>query len=152
MVTQSRFNKQEALYCSRVKNVGSINNTFNVHHIFFHIRSIIEYGQLCKLWEVVQNILVGLRTLEGRVVMIRLEGMPDVSPVSLVNQNEGDLVIKRRLQKRVILSLRENNTQGEVGIVTSSVPIQVSFDTRLVTCLCCEERRASYGSCILFAL
>lgn len=117
----------------RMKNVCGVNNTFYKHDIIFYITCVSEYGQLCEPWHIVRNVAVGQGALEGRVVTIRLEAIPDVFPVSLVNQDNGDLAVKGPLQKRVVLPLHENETQLEA----SSITIQAGFNTHLVASVRC---------------
>ena len=87
-----------------------------------------------------------------RGIMIRIERITDMSPLSLVDQNKGDLVVKGPLQKRVIVTFHENEMQREVCFVARTIPIQVCSNTHLVTSLCCEERKTIYGSCTLSEL
>lgn len=86
---------------------AGVNDTLNVHHIIFHVSWVVKYGKFCKVWSVVWGISVSLWAVEGWVVTVWLEPVPDMPPVSLINQHQCDLVVKWPLEKRVVVSLHE---------------------------------------------
>ncbi len=76
---------------SRMKDLGSVNNALDVHHIILDVARVVQDGELCKLRAPAGHVHVGLRPLEGRALVRRPKGLHHVSVVALVDEDEGYL-------------------------------------------------------------